>query len=335
MLHRVIWIFVFSVFVLEAGLPMTAPYVGPTESLIQRKSWKKIEKALKDLKAPAEQIAFFQEIAKQEDWGHLGYHGTNHSYRIYQDIIRMVVEEVMGLDVRSDFHFLRVPGDQDLNLFSVDEWTAFWGKGHLNNRHPMRSKQLLSMNFSLYAHYTSTHNSSIYYFVNNRSSNDIEYTHFLEPFFEILGIDPSTVKALFAIGEKWLNDEQGTLLQISENSHLSDPRQEAYNFADQQAYPSKKRGYRYGSLPISSHYQRVMTKDYVRKKIDVAPQLRLLLNNRYSLNPYSDLVVRRWELASPLKIALYEAELRSAIQTLSSDPEKVASYREKLLKEWL
>ncbi|MGA8163497.1 MAG: hypothetical protein WB791_00540 [Waddliaceae bacterium] len=52
----------------------------------------------------------------------------------------------------------------------------------------------------------------------------------------------------------------------------------------------------------------------------IAPQLRLLLNNRYTLNPYSHLVVNRWDFYDPEKIVPCENEMREFIRNLDADP---------------
>lgn len=333
---RFLSIFIFVFCALDGGIPVSGTYVKPTEAFIKRTSWKKIRRQLKKQKIPQHSMDFFQQIPSSETWGHIGYHGSTRSYRIYQDIIRMVVEEILAIEVRNDFQFLRVPGDEDFNLNSISEFEAFWGNERINNRSSNRSKQLLSLNFCLYSNYKSTHSSAIYYFVKNSSSNEnIDYKALLGPFFSKLGIDPNALEELFSIGERWIPNGRGMLLQLSENSHKTDPNGEAYNFADQHAYPAKRRGYRYGNTLISTHYQRLMSSRYIRKKVDVAPQLRLLMNNRYTLNPYSHLIVRRWEETDPTQVANYETELRAAIRALQSEAEKVALFREQLLEQWL
>lgn len=51
-------------------------------------------------------------IAKEEESGFFGYHGCSQRYRIFQDILRAVFEEVLDLEIPYDFQFLRIPGDK-------------------------------------------------------------------------------------------------------------------------------------------------------------------------------------------------------------------------------
>jgi hypothetical protein len=101
---------------LTAGIPVQDKYLGPTEQLVKRESWNTIQKNLNKIKIPNDLIPFFDTIASNENWGHIGYHGATQDYRIYQDIIRLTVEEILGIPIRKDFQFLRIPGDSDLNL---------------------------------------------------------------------------------------------------------------------------------------------------------------------------------------------------------------------------
>jgi hypothetical protein len=76
----------------------------------------------------------------------------------------------------------------------------------------------------------------------------------------------------------------------------------------------------------------MMTDSYISKDSEVAPQLRLLIDNRYTLNPYSNLVVKRWDLNDKERVAKYEAEMRKYIRNLKTDSKKVKEYKAKL--EW-
>lgn len=332
-MKKIILLFILIFAQITAGIPVDGPYLSPTEQLIKRETRERIEKKLKSMHLPKEMIPFFDSIAATEDWGHLGYHGASQSYRVYQDVIRLTVEEIIGIPVREDFQFLRVPGDLDLNLDSMDEFEEYWGK--IDNKSEKRAKQLLSMNFGIYSNFDEDGSCSINLFINDFSKNDIKYAKVLAPFYRELGIPAETLNQLFEIGRKWLDEDGGILLKLSERSHLSDPNHEAYNFADTQGYPSKKRGYRYGDSPLSNHFQRIMNDLYITKEVDIAPQLRLLINTRYTLNPFSYLDVQRYDLYDPATITAYEEELRAMIRSLPYDAQKVENYQQKLIQKWL
>jgi hypothetical protein len=120
-------------------------------------------------------------------------------------------------------------------------------------------------------------------------------------------------------------------MQISENSDQYD---EVYDLIDLICYPSKKGGFPHGTLPISSHYERILSESYVQSDVDVAPQLRLLISNRYTLNPYGALVVRRWDLYDAATISGYEDEMRQYIRNMHYDADKAQIYKQNLLELW-
>lgn len=307
-------------------------YKSPTEQLIRRESWAKIKKKLTVMKIPTHLFPLFDSIARTEKWGHIGYHGANQGFRVYQDVIRFTMEEILEIPIKENFHFLRIPGDPDLNLNSISEFYAYWGK--LNNKNDKRAKQLLSLNFSIYSNFDNDGSCSLNLFVKDESKTSINYAKQLAPFYKELDIPAKALEDLFAIGQKWLDGKGGILLQIQENSHLYHPTGEAYSFSDEHCYPCKRGGHSYGSYPVSNHYERIRTELYVNNKLDIAPQLRLLLNNRYTLNPYSHLQVKRWDLYDPSIISSYEEEMRTYIRSLGFNPAKAEKYRQQLLEIW-
>lgn len=285
------------------------------------------------MEIPSEIIPYFSPIIDAEKWGHIGYHGANQGYRVYQDVIRLTVEKILEIPIRKDFQFLRVPGDADLNINSLKEFANRWQT--IDNKNEKRKKQLLSLNFGIYSNFDEEGSCSLNLFVKNKSKTIIDYSSALTPFFCSLGISTDHLKDLFAIARKWLDEEYGILIQISEHSHVNDPNNEAYNFADTYCYPSRKGGYPWDSQLISKHFENIMTDRYLESQLDIAPQLRLLINNRDALNPFSDLDVRRWDLYDSETIVFYEAEMREYIKHMKYDPIKVQMYRDYLLALWL
>jgi hypothetical protein len=316
---------------LIASCPMTVDFKKPTEQLIRRDSWSKIEKHLDSMKIASEYHHLFNSIAENEDWGHIGYHGANQDFRIYQDIIRLVVDQILQIPIREDFHFLRIPGDIDLNLNTVQEFHDYWGK--LDNKGE-KGKQLLSFNLGIYANHDVKGSCSIHLFIHDKSKNDINYIKQLTPFFKTLGLDPSSLRNLFDIAHQRLFHDGGILLKIAENSHLSNPDHLAYNYADDLCYPAKQGGHPYGNYSFSNHIERMLTDQYLKHKLDIAPQYRLLINNKIVLNPFSVIEIKRWDLYDSETIKLYENEMRQAISSLKYDPEKAAAFRHYLLEIW-
>jgi hypothetical protein len=48
--------------------------------------------------------------------GFFGYHGCSQQYRIYQDILKAVFEELVQTPLPDDFQFMRIPGDPEFDL---------------------------------------------------------------------------------------------------------------------------------------------------------------------------------------------------------------------------
>lgn len=326
--------FLFCCSALTAGIPVSGDYLGPTFQLIEREGKARIEKKLRKNGISKDLEVFFDSIGATEDWGHIGYHGANQGYRVYQDIIRFTIEEILDIPIRDDFHFFRVPGDTALNLNSVSEFVKYWGKDKVDTKSDTRAKQLLSLNFGIYSNYDEGGSCSIYLFAKDKSKHSVNYSKQLAPFFKKLGINTNALIDLFEIARIYLDKEGGILLQLSENSHLYDDNFEAYNFLDTQGYPSRKAGRRWGSLLLSNHFECLMTDYYVNSQVNIAPQFRLLMNNRYTLNPFSHLSVRRYDLYDPEIILDYEKALREYIRNINFDAEKVSRYRQELLDIW-
>lgn len=73
-----------------------------------------------------EQIPFLLNIAAQEDKTVFGYHGAPQSFRVFQDVVRIIYEEVLDIPIPADFHFLRVP-EELFNYEGQDVKKVFLG----------------------------------------------------------------------------------------------------------------------------------------------------------------------------------------------------------------
>src|SRR5262245_23203487 len=169
-MKKLILLFLLLNTTIFAGIPMTEKFIGPTESLVKRESWDRIKRKLLDMKISPELFPFFDSIAETEHWGHIGYHGSNQGFRIYQDIIKFTLEEIMGIQIRNNFHFLRVPGDPDLNLNSIDEFAIHWDG--IDEKNDLRPKQLISLNFGIYSNFDEKGSCSVNFFVKDKSKNE-------------------------------------------------------------------------------------------------------------------------------------------------------------------
>ncbi|MBA3284403.1 MAG: hypothetical protein H0U27_05005 [Nitrosopumilus sp.] len=322
------YIFLSLNLTLQAGIPVTKTYFGPTESLIARESWEEIKSSLVALRVPTQMIPLFNKIAESEDWGHIGYHGSTQGFRFFQDVIKFSIEEILAIKIKKDFHFLRIPGDSDLNLNSMNDFVKYWGEDNVNNRDSVRAKQLLSLNFGIFSNFNTTNSCSACLFAKDKSVTSIDYVKELIPFYKKIGIkdNEAALKKLHKIFTKCMKSERGILLQFSENSHLSSLTNEAYNFSDKLCYPAVKGGYRYDEKLISAHFQKAMSEAYINHAANISDQIRLLINTRYTLNPFSHFTIKRWDGEDATTVASYEKEMRQCIRSLTYDSGKMVNY---------
>lgn len=59
-------------------------------------------------------LPFIMEIAAAETEQTFGYHGASQEVRIFQDALKVIYQEKLGITLPDDFYFLRIPGDQFL-----------------------------------------------------------------------------------------------------------------------------------------------------------------------------------------------------------------------------
>lgn len=89
----------------------------PTERFLHTHSFDTIQEMMKDEDNFERNVnLFFKIIENEKAPGLLGYHGSSQKFRIYQDILRAVFEEILKISLPQDFHFFRLPGAPEYNL---------------------------------------------------------------------------------------------------------------------------------------------------------------------------------------------------------------------------
>lgn len=283
---------------------------SPTARYIDAYGWDSIADGLKNHGVTMVHRNLFDRISHREESGFIGYHGSTQDFRIFQDIIRLILEEIVGLSIREDFHFFRIPGDPLFSYKNLKEWGAL-------GYDPTR---FLCMNYAIYGNHQTMGSSSYYYFTVNGSANRINYEPKIKALFDRLEISETTIQTLFAIGRKHIGQEYGVIYQVFDMSHY-DPRNPYYSLADEHCIS-------YGSTQVFSS---VVTGTLPT----VFPnQIRMLLSNASTLNPYSSLVIRRFDKLTPEATEAYRTELRLAVRSLGFSQEKAKSYRNELLLLW-
>lgn len=287
---------------------------SPTTRFIEKETWTKIEQGLHEVQLSSNHRKFFNTIAQGEHVGFFGYHATTQEFRMYQDIIRLALEEIMKIPIRADFHFFRIPGESRYHHHSIKEYGNY-----LNDYIPA---DFVCLNYSIYSNYTSDFYSTYFYFATNSSSSVINFEEKLLWLFDRLGIDQCHIHELFTLGRKFLAaSKTGVLFQFFDCSH-NIPGHSHYEFVDPLLGTFAHNDMLYsqaieGSQP--SHF-------YL--------QSRLLMSNYYTLNPYSPFVIKRFELTDPEVIKQYEHAMKEYIKTFKIDPEKVQSYTDELEQLW-
>jgi hypothetical protein len=288
-------------------------YRSPIERMLEKETWKKICTGLKSLKHTCEHKEFLNLIASSEELGFIGYHGSTHEYRIFQDILRWILEEKLNLKIKKQFYFFRIPGDHNFDHASLKEFGSY-----LND---YNSINFLCLNYSIYSNYKNDFFSTYYYFAYNKSSSFVDYEKILIPFFERAGADPKWIAPLFAIGRSYFEKSKtGIIFQIFDYSHL--------------------RGLSYYSLTdplIGTFAPNDASFSEIIEGIDPTHfylQTRLLMNNQVTLNPESPLVIKRYEQTDPEQVEKYEKEMKDFISRIEVDTVKSNAYRKSLLSLW-
>lgn len=301
------------------GFTNISTYIPPSQRHLSRhRIDKEIGRYMQKYRISSRHRAVLDLAIKQEKPGFFGYHGAKQDFRIYQDIVRYVFEEVLQIPIRKDFHFMRAPGHPDLNVNSAKEFL----KKHpldINDGGKAESSQLLSMNMALYENYWDPHQFTVHFFSKNNNWKKYDFKKKLIPFFQVLGIDPSSIDKAFAIAHSKL-PSTGVLYQIFDTSGR-------YRLADRHTYLSKSNGKKYlPQKPVSA-----LLTDMGRTCF---PQIRMIMNNRVTLNPSAPISIQRYDLTPPDVEALYDAEMRTLFRSLEVDKAKKEAYVEKMTAVW-
>lgn len=285
-------------------------YRSPTERYIGAYGWDSIAVSLKSYGVTMVHRNLFDRISLREEVGFIGYHGSTQEFRIFQDLIRLILEEIVGMPIREDFHFFRIPGDPLFSFNNLNEWGS-------KLYDPSR---FLCMNYAIYGNHHTMGSSSYYYFTINGSASTINYEQKIKALFDRLEINSDAIQTLFTIGRKYIGHEYGVIYQVFDMSHY-DPRKAYYSLADEHCIS-------YATKQIFSDVVAGIFSSFFPN------QIRMLLSNTSTLNPYSSLVVRRFDKLSPEATEAYLTELRQAVRSLGYSQEKVEAYRNELLSLW-
>ncbi|MGZ3633301.1 MAG: hypothetical protein ACXU9U_05680 [Parachlamydiaceae bacterium] len=304
-------------------------YESTTARFLQEHPFSEIDATLRKQSIILKQKSFFDIVTEQEEPGHIGYNASSHHFRIFQDIIRIILEEIVDLEFKKDFHFFRLPHDENISDFNHS--SEFLTKYHpsINDNLSEQRDQLISVNFTPYGNFTDKYECTAVFFEKSLTYRPPSFHFSIENLFDRLGIPFDSIPRLFEAGEQIKHPHGGVLFQFFDLSYQNPMTQLPYAFVDQFAYPCLKKGVWLYNLtdPFSDLFQGF-------SKTHFEHQYRLIVNHSAFLNPYSSLYIRRYELNDPKTIQSYENRLRSIIRSLPFDPIKVQLYKNKLLAYW-
>ncbi|MGZ3633947.1 MAG: hypothetical protein ACXU9U_03655 [Parachlamydiaceae bacterium] len=309
-----------------------APYRSPTERQLEYETPRKIKSILVKKGVNVNKYwPFWKAIAAQEERGIFGYHAAKQELRIFHDIIKMIFEEIVGFEIKKDFFFFRVPLDPSIHDYATaQDFIAKFPR--IDDGIPQQRDQVISLNYSLFGNFVEDSQCTVIYFSKNHSWFRINYTDRLKFLFDQLGIPLKDISFLFGAGSEIKYFNSGVIYQFFDQSHHAQNSANAYTLLDTFSYPALGGG-RF-DFQVTERLSDLF-QDTSAKKFDTGTgQLRLIMNNLATLNPFTSLSIRRYDLIAPQILVNYERELRSRIQQLSFDPIKVQIYKEKLKAFW-
>lgn len=305
----------------NVDLPGVSKYSSPTERFIQINSIHSINTILNQYGASPGNISMFKQMIKNESAGFFGYHGGRNEYRIFQDVIRLAIEVYLEIPIRENFHFLRTPGISDYSFNSANDFLKKYPTYH--DDQPHIRKHILSINTTLYNSWDATWDFTPRYFLENQSWTYVDYQYELIPFFKKLGVDPSTISGIFQEARKHFTSNKGFIIQFFDSSHSLN-KTSPYSFLNKQAFIGGS-GSKSSDSPPSTCY--INASYYF-------PQLRMVMNNKHTLNPNSPIIMLRYATIPPEKQVIYEEALKNYMRALPYDQSQADAFREELINCW-
>jgi hypothetical protein len=303
-----------------------SPYRFSTERFLEVHPYDEVDTTLQKQGIRLKQKKFYDSVVSLEERGHMGYHASSHQFRVFQDIIRIAFEELLGLEFKKDFYFFRIPRDPNLNNHrSAGDFLAAYKD--INDNLPEQRDQLISINFTLFSNFRQKYECTSVFFEKAISYKPPNFEDKISLLFEFLGMPQEKIHELFEIGKIIEHPEGGTLFQFFDFTHHL-PSKYPYDLANRATYFCKKKG-----VPISTQW-RFSDLYEDASNSDFFDQYRIVANDFEVLNPYSSLWIRRYDLNSAKNVNEYEKKLRNAIRTIPYDRLSADVYKRQLKYYW-
>jgi len=284
-----------------------------TKDYLVQHSLDDIKYSLKLFDTTFEHKTLLDKAIDNEHEGFFGYFACDCSYRVYQDVIRMIFEEVLGLSVPKEFHFMAVPLYPKRTIRTLDAVERAFFSDRISLY--AFSDQCVPFNIALYANHKSLGFCPMRAFEKKPAVkfDDLMWLlHFLE--MDETLFDQAKELALDAFGE---NDH--LLLQFFDRSH--EYGHERYAFADAATYPASLTGAPFENASIS---------EYLTNPDKALPaQFFLLLDDAGILNVQSPVSILRYAKVQPSKLKNYEEALWQLVRQASYNPDRAQEYTKK------
>lgn len=295
-------------------------HLFPTTAFLQEHVKDRIEPVLKRYGMNAADEELFDMLVAGENENFIGYHAGCSDYRIFQDIIRCVVEEKLELFIPEDFHFLRVPCDERLKYasatFFIEDFVSQFSV--FADSRPEIRQHILSLNTALYRSYYAPWDLTPRYYLENLPWTRPDFHIYLKDFFEEVGLNGEKVDELFALSREWLHGKRGFILQFFDES-------ENHHFLETHFYAAHS-----GGVPHAD-----WSPSYLLLNPLINLQLRLVIDNRNVLNPFrSSLKMKRMDSLSVEETDAYDSKVKEYVRLLPIKEEKKAAFLRKLFFLW-
>lgn len=192
---------------------------------------------------------------------------------------------------------------------------------------------LVSLNTSILGNYQDPGCFSAGIFVENESvlGGDAHLESLLIQFFTKIGLDPSVASLLWEEGQKLLNEageHQGCLLQLFDESALIG--KQPFSLVDKDTYVSFKHG-----LPVPGLISSTCIKgEYSLTQGYRDLELRLVVNNQTTLNPYSNMRIIRYDSLSVKDSDHLISKIKEILKDTPQDELKIQQYQKFLNALW-
>jgi len=197
---------------------------------------------------------------------------------------------------------------------------------------------LTALNVSLFANYSISSESTVHIFAKGASVDldEDDLRKKAKQFCDLVGVDAEVADEIYSYAEEFLDIKEGVLLQFfdknKDNHALSDINEAAFVCSN------------FGVPDLATQASYAVSNFNTLKYVEVDvpawghvvlhPQLRLVAIPSTTLNPFSWLEIKEYDLMDPNYKAQLREFIRSKVRVAQTDAQKVESYRLYLESIW-